>query len=492
MDIVFQNASNGELSCSRNNVRIHSYYNPSKEAQRFAFTLNCPFTPSFIIITEPAISYCASFFRERFPESKLCCIRYSDSFTEYDKQWDKVFNGHSEFLSEDLFNYMGEEGISKCLFASWKASEQAYPDVSGKVWNGIKETVLKSRSVLSTRDYFAKRWTKNALRFATLAKTTAIIKKGNSNVLVCASGPSLLSSIPKIKQYRKSFFLIAVSSALSPLVKNGIIPDLCISTDGGFWAKLHISFSLKSTQIPLALPGEGSCFASVMENATLIPLLYGDGTSEEIISRSGIQGQKAIRNGSVSGTAVYFALSLTSAPVYCCGLDLDFSKGFVHTQPNELETNDSIYDFRLRTTETRISKNILNKNSINIYRSWFSSQDFCGRVYRLSDNYPYSNTLGKIKDIDWDNYENMSSLAGSNKPEMSKTDIKNNYEDRKVNLKKICQENIDNREWIHNAVPSDSVVMERSKGTQNYNRACIEVKEKMNLFVKDIMRAIER
>ena len=158
------------------------------------------------------------------------------------------------------------------------------------------------------RNYFATRWTKNALRFSLFTKKTATINKGTSDILICASGPSLYSSISFIKKYRKRFFLVAVSSALTPLIHNGIVPDLCISTDGGYYAKKHISFALNRSNIPLALPGEGSSYASIIDSTTIVPLYYGDGTSEDILMELGFKGLKAIRNGSVSGTAIYLSL----------------------------------------------------------------------------------------------------------------------------------------------------------------------------------------
>ncbi len=499
MDITFKETSNGELACSSNNVRLHSFYNPVKEAQRFAETAECLFNPSYILVTEPCISYCASFLRKRFPKAKLCCIRFCDGFSDYDKEWDKIFHSNvqdnqlNHNLSEDIFNYMGDEGIAACLFLSWKASDQAFPDISKFSWDEIKKAVVKSRSILGTRNFFAKRWTKNALRFSLFTKKTATIKNGNGDIVICASGPSLHSSIECIKKYRERFFLIAVSSALSPLVANGIIPDLCISTDGGFWAKLHISFALNSHDIPLALPAEGSCFATIMNKTAIIPLYYGDGTSEAILKEIGFSGLKALRNGSVSGTAIQLALSITDGNIYYCGLDLAFSKGFVHTQPNELEINDSRNDGRLRTTETRISASVLNKGSIDIYRSWFSSMDFYGRVHRLSNSYRYENSLGRIPDVDWEYFDrNTLNFSRKQKPEIINTDIRTNDKAIVSKLKEICKKNSSTSEWIHNAVPSEAVVMDRSIGTDSYDEAKKTVEHGMEEFIGDITRAIEK
>ncbi|MBQ0040066.1 MAG: DUF115 domain-containing protein [Treponema sp.] len=501
MNVIFNNASNGEESCSFNNVRLHSSYNPSKEAARFAETAECSFNPSFVLVTEPALSYCAEPLKNRFKDAKICCVRFCHNFMESDSKWDKVFlavsdsdeNQLNNALSEEIFNYMGDEGTASCLFLSWKPSEQAFASTHLHTWEEIKKAVMKSRSVLATRNYFAKRWTKNALRFSMFTDKTAYIQKGKSDVVVCASGPSLWSSIENLKKYRERYFLIAVSSALKPLIHNEIIPDLCISTDGGYWAKLHISFALEEYNIPLALPGEGSCFGSILNKTNVIPLYYGDGTSESILKGSKYNGMTAVRNGSVSGTAAYLAMSITEGNIYYCGLDLNFSSGHVHTQPNELEINDSRFDCRLRTTETRVNSKVLNRNSIDIYRAWFASTNFRGRIFRLSDNFKYGNELGRIQDVDWNYFEeNTEEFKSKVKPQVIRNKLNSKTADRLGTLKEICKANMNNSEWIHNAVPSEAVVMDRNKGTDSYEASRKIVMDGMASFMKDITRAIER
>lgn len=497
MDIVFEKASNGEQTCSANKVRLHSYYNPAKEASRFVEQLQCPFNPKYILITEPALSYVEPFIREKFPSSVLCCIRFSNSFKETDSRWNKVFyteekNG-KEDLAERIFDYMGEEGISSCFFCPWKPSEQAFPEFSEYAWNEIKKAVLKSRSVLATRSYFALRWSKNSLRYCLFAEDLGSIKKGNSPILICASGPSLYSSIEKIKKYRERFFLIAVSSALSPLVSNGIVPDLCLSTDGGYWAKLHISFAMKDRKIPLAIPGEGSCFGSVIENTTTIPLLYGDGISEDILKENGMTGFPARRNGTVSGTAVQLAMEISSGDIFYCGLDLSFSKGYAHAGPNELEKNESTLDNRLRTLETRVYGQNMNSASIEIYRSWFSSSNFNGRVFRLSNDFAYSHKLESMDDCNWDLF--CKKTEGWNtkvKPSINELKFSVSKNERIRAIERAIGKNRNSREWMINAVPLETIIMERSKGTRNEEQAKDAVKEKMEKFCDDLLGMVKK
>ena len=62
--IQFSLAKTGEKTCSINRIRLHSAYDPVKEAQRFVAGLDFGFIPTLIVVTEPALSYCAAFLRQ--------------------------------------------------------------------------------------------------------------------------------------------------------------------------------------------------------------------------------------------------------------------------------------------------------------------------------------------------------------------------------------------------------------------------------------------
>ncbi|MGN0730086.1 6-hydroxymethylpterin diphosphokinase MptE-like protein [Treponema sp.] len=492
----FSTARNGERTCCENGFQLHSLYNPTKEAERFCENIECNFNPHYLLVTEPALSYCSSFLRKKFSGAILCCVRFSMDFSSTDECWDKVFHASGEDgkkntrLEEEIFSFMGDEGISACLFLSWKPSEKAFKELHEFTWNEIKSAVLKSRAVLATRTFFSKRWTRNAIRFSLFTEKTARIQKGTADIVVCASGPSLMQNIPFLKKNRDKFFLIAVSSAAAPLVHYGIEPDLCISTDGGYWAKLHLAPLCALKNIPLALPGEASCFASILCNSAVVPLFYGDGCSEEILKGSGYQGLSAVRNGSVSGTAALLALSLTEGNVFYCGLDLAYTKGFAHVQPNELEKRNAAAENRINTAETRIAACEINAASIAIYRNWFSSFDFQGRIYRLSDHFYYSSRLGKIEDVSWDFFEKRNSASGKKMPEIIKSESHFSREKRMNLLRDIIITNMSNPEWIKNALPSETVALERCRTPEETEEQRKKIQEKMKIFFCDIMGAL--
>ena len=69
--------------------RLHSKYNPHKEAEQFAAAIEG--YPSVIVITEPGESYLAPVLKAKFPCTKCIAVRYSETlFSGFDNLWDAV------------------------------------------------------------------------------------------------------------------------------------------------------------------------------------------------------------------------------------------------------------------------------------------------------------------------------------------------------------------------------------------------------------------
>lgn len=384
---------------------LHSAYNPEKEAAAFVANLKADFKPACVLIIEPALSYCVESLRKRFPEAELCCIRLCSYFSAYDAPWDFVFHWEQnvQSLTEQLYSHFGEEKLCALQAYSWTASAHLFSSECQNAWEAIKQAVIKSRNVLYTRSFFAKRWLKNCIQLSKHIETPATLTQGSCPIVVAASGTSLKGSLPFLKAHRSSFFLIAVSSALEPLLFAGIKPDLVMSTDGGYWAKKHLEPLRRQKDIPLALAAEGACAAEVLAANPIVPLAYTDSFAVPLLTQKKIPFMYALRNGTVSGTAAFFALALTTGKVFVCGLDLAGASGYQHTQPNALEARSAQRDNRTHPLATRLTKSQMQTESLRIYRDWFifHSGEVKERLYRLSADFAYEQPLGEIQDVNW-------------------------------------------------------------------------------------------
>ena len=492
MGIRFFTAKSGLPSCAVNGTNLHSSYDPEREAERFVDTMSPSFYPQYIVVTEPALSYCAQFFRKRFPAAVLVAVRYAPDFAEADKGWDIVFDAAQSALrlSDTLFDKLGEEGLCSALFASWQPSARAFPEKNAAVWQEIKYAVDKGRDVLFTRSCFASRWIANAFFICRHIERARRIVKGSAPVVIAASGPSLKSALPYLAEFRPSYFLIAASSALSVLTAYGIIPDVCIATDGGFYAKAHLSPLLRFPHIPLALAEEASCSGDILSTSGIIPLSYGDGFAASLFAACGIPSMKIERNGTVSGSALDFARSITDGSVFSCGLDMAPASGLQHARPNALEEREAASYMKTYPNETKNCASRFASGSLELYRQWFQSlpKARVKNVYRFAHDYRFLNTLGAIADVDTAFFEQS----------LSQQRILPRIEDEALPKKEAVQKaaldflklHAGSDAWLHEIFPAEYVSRQREIDAEKKGSKTETLAKKSDALSKKIARII--
>ncbi len=401
MSLSFSKAASGEEICFWNNKPLHSTFNPIKEAQRFVHTLSL-ISPSYIIFLGPCLPFCVSLLKEKYPQTKIIALQYFSGLQSYTDSWDyEIIHSHTDTTSDALYNIIGEELSSRVEIISWNTSERLFYDSYISACNAIKLFLSKSKDVLGTRIFFSKRWFKNVLSFFSNVSNICIPSCGSFPVVITASGPSLLSCIPFIRTYRKSFLLIALSSSLSVLSHYHIESDLCLTTDGGYWAKKHLSLLHTNSKTILAMSAESSVPKKLFSTRYILPLNYDNDFSSQIYKSLSIPNVPAVRNGTVSGTALFLARLLTTGPIIFSGLDLCTAKGYQHTQPNMLEKYSETSDTRLRNLQTRLTGQELNSGALSLYEQWFKllPDSNTHNVYRVKPaSGSFNNTLS-FKDI---------------------------------------------------------------------------------------------
>jgi len=363
--------------------RIHSAYNPVREASRFADSLNPAFHPFCIVVSEPGESFLAPVLRERFPGSILVALRYTrDQFAGSDHLWDAVWRPVScGTVSAFLFNRIPDEYLAVTVFVAWKPSDRIWPEAAAQVWEGIAAVIRLQQSIMHTRSSFGRRWLTNMVRNISGARSVVSGVRTVRPVFLAAAGPSLERQFPIP---RNTFYVVALSSSLSCLAAHGCIPDLCISTDGGYWAKMLFRDGIPS--LPVAFPLEAAIPASVLERNPVVFLDYGSLLEREFFSRCGIRPERAFRNGTVTGTAAFYALEHTSGKVYVSGLDLAPTLSFSHARPHPSDGVTENGTDRLHTLQERIYIRNVDTSSLEIYAGWFASRDstFRERFIRLA------------------------------------------------------------------------------------------------------------
>ncbi len=488
--ILFENAKNGSLTCSVEGKFLHSKYNPEKEAENFVENLKIQKNPSYIVITEPCISYIAEKLKKKFKDSKLAAIRYFHDFDSFNSEFDCIIYAADEIqaknISTELLKKIGEKNLLNSAFFQWLPAANAFSETNKKVWAEIKSALEYSRAALFTDSYFSKRWFLNSIKNLVSAENIYQLNRTNFPIVIAASGRSLENCLPKLKKERENIFLICVSSATSVLLKNKIIPDFVISTDGGFWAKKHLEALKNFPEIPVALAIEAACPSFLLKRNPVIPLEYRDGFSKKLLDSLNLNFDLAERNGTVSGTAVALSQTLTEKNIYVCGLDLHSSKGFQHTMPNALEIFSAKNDNKISGSELRAAKAELNSSSLKIYENWFSEQkrNFQNKVFRLSENFHFKNSLNTIKDVNFDFFYKNETKTSKSGSAIKKISIEKKYLKNKIH--NFVQENSKSEEWIGEFFSAETFALKNKNDDNEKAKLLDEICKKNKKFIQKI------
>jgi hypothetical protein len=281
-----------------------------------------------------------------------------------------------------------------------------------------------------------------------------------------------------------------------PLSQHGITPDLVISSDGGFWAKKHLDFSGSATYETIyAIEAEGSISKKILAEKKVLPLIYQDGFEKDFLDAIGCPYMISERNGTVAGTALKFGLSLTRGNIYICGFDQAPSPSFQHTQPNALENDNARKDFRLKNTESRITSSRFNsEGSLKIYRNWFisNSSSFSERVFRLSANFNYEYSLGKISELNWTDFEKKEKILSSEEEQLlpikesKKIDL--SLKEREKIIYPLLKKLIDTDFFKQEVFPMEQILIKREISDEKKGILEGKLKEKIQNLMKDISK----
>ena len=485
MNIQFSDTKDGFKTFSIDNVYFHSKYAPLTEAQRFAQGITLPYKPKIIFLIEPGLSYCFHFIKDKFPESKIAAIRLIDyDFPKSDIYDANIFYPDIKSFKNFLIQTFGEESLLSSAIFTWPAAQNVFADQVHEILSLYKEALTDCKTLLVTRQFFEKKWLTNCLNFIENVNSFVFMQdKIPVPVVVCASGPSLVPCLEALKKNQNKVFVIALSSALCVLIKNEIIPDLVLSTDGGFWAGEHLKCLVKNSGIPVACPAEAFIPKKILKKNPVLALEYDDNSSfisTEILTKCRIYTQAAFRNPTVSGTAIYFANSITDKQVYFLGLDLHENPGLQHSKPNELEKNNSIFETRLTNKETRNTRSRFNSKSLKIYEEWFSCINdirILKNTVRVIDSRFKNNTLGNIRDIDSLSFiKELQKLTAcdTDKKTFFKTESKDISADQKNCVFEYVLEQLDTKKWQKQLFPADVISLENSMNGEAEEKRLIQ------------------
>lgn len=502
-EVVFKKARDGEATCAIGPILLHSSYNPKKEAEQFVKNISCDFSPSVIILLESALSYCVPPLRVRFPDVKIAGVRYTTAFDNYNGAFDKVFyyTAQNAISFEDamLKSFTAEE-LCSTLYLQWGATVKTYPTESSLIKKSIKSITEKAKALVVTKSFFSQKWLLNTLTFCKNAQLLTQLAPITKPLVITASGQSLIDFIPTLKKLHDKCFIVALSSSVTPLLYNGITPNLIVTTDGGYYAKKHLYPLIVVKNIPILCPVSAALPKSIFKTNPIIPVTYGDDLSSTLIKIWSTKINFNILQNSPAPTVAGFAVELfskiNSQNIFMAGLDLSINKqGHDHAQPNILNIDKESKTSRLNTITTSHTKSIFSGYSLSVYRDWFSAlpNNITKRLFRIIDN----NTNGhipNIKDITSDeffnnfsNYEKITATSNTKTITLKARNIKECIFDLYEYIKNICNSD----KWLSETQPLKFLQYKKTYNCNERNKKYEELKSQNKIFLSKIKATLE-
>lgn len=196
------------------------------------------------------------------------------------------------------------------------------------------------------------------------------VDKDGVPAIVVAAGPSLDKNIKELKRAVGKSFIIAVDTALKPLAKEGIIPDVTLSIDSHKPLSLFDNEDTKDVPIILGLTSN-----SKIKDVHRGIRIY-EGSQESILDRFIIDFGKdnivLATGGSVTCDAFSLAQGAGFKTIIFIGLDLAYSGNRAHSRASygkeQVVNTDNTDYFDVESIDGGLVKTEAN---LELYRRWF-------------------------------------------------------------------------------------------------------------------------
>ncbi len=332
--IKTETAKNGKEILSINGKAVHSKFAPEKEAAGTKFIAK-----SIIAVFGLGAGYHIKNLLSANPESY--CIILEPLLP--------IFNRKEYFLGDLLnsrafvINSIQDENLFALLQKIMQQEflrmetysnlcyKNLFPQLEIDFYKMLQQHLSIVMQNILTQTNFLPLWNKNLLRNITQTSRIPFLQPAKKNIsnkniaLICAAGPTLDSVLALIKENREKLTIFAADTALIPLIKSNIIPDVTVSLDGQY-------FTMGDFICPIAQ--ENFCVidalgyydvANRFENAAFTISSYNkDSLAEYILQNLKITPQTVETGGTVTDYTLDLARQLGFKTFFFAGYDLSY------------------------------------------------------------------------------------------------------------------------------------------------------------------------
>lgn len=389
-----ETARNGMITASEGGVRLHSAYNPEREAQG-AVGRDEVFEKSAIVFYGFGLGYHVIATAKKILQCdgaapRLVLIEpdtahFFAAMSVLD--WTTVFEVEKLVfavgapaesvlpLLEDASRVnIGETGVSDAYFfdiPAFTAHSASYFDTVRSI---IKRNQRKNEINAATLKKFGRLWCRNSLnnlvQYGQCGLVSSLKNKaydddeGNAlPFLIIGAGPSLEAILPYIKDFQERSVTVCVETALRALLRQGVQPDFVILTDPQFWAYRHIAgLRAPKSFFITEVSAYPSVFRFDCRNILLCASQFPVGAFTQ--KKLGLTAGDLGTGGSVASSAWNFAHLCGAREIFTAGLDFAFPGKQTHIKGSSAEQAYHTLASRLSTPDKFTANSLYSANAV--------------------------------------------------------------------------------------------------------------------------------
>ena len=391
---------NDSFTVTQNGTRLHSAYNPQKEAE--TTIQNTDFSESeTCVFLGTGLGYTCIECAKKHPEKTLIVFE-PDPYHFFSSliftDWTDVFKCKNLILAisctpEQGITLINQYEILKTNFFHVKAQTNHAEKYFEALETLIKRNINKEKINIATLEKFGKLWVKNTcknLKKSFFSQGITQYKNNAKNIpfLILAAGPSLQDILPHLKEIKNKAIIVCVDTALRFCIKYNVEPDFIVLTDPQYWAYKHID-GIKSPSSILIT--ESAVYPSVFRFlCKKIICCKSNFPLEHYFDSFRSEKGTLVAGGSVASTAWNFAQYAGASEIYVAGLDLAFVNKQTHIKGSTFEQATHTTSKRIATAETSNmpilfsgnacyeknykQENVLTDQRMKMFAWWFESR----------------------------------------------------------------------------------------------------------------------
>jgi len=340
-ELTVENTRSGLPTLRSPRGYVHSRYDPLREARRFIDRTLQGNTTTALVVSS-GTGYVEQALREKNHELRVVAVATlappAEPFPGGSYASWFPTRKHGSLLAF-LHRHISELDLAGIQTIVWEPAITAADESARNILSTIERFLSDLKSNARTAAHFGKRWVRNLFRNSIRPLVPTSFPNGRScPAVVTASGPSLDIALPILFPYREHILLVAVASALPSVLDAGLLPDLVVHTDPGFYASLHL-YDQRVSHLPVLMP-----LTAFPPPRAIRPVYLQQGTQleQELYREAERTGNspppvRIAERPTVTATACDAALRITSGGVILLGLDLAFADIRTHCRPHAFE-----------------------------------------------------------------------------------------------------------------------------------------------------------